>query len=285
MSTPEQLEASERQWRLFECACCRSIWHLLIDERSRHAVEVAERYADGMASDEELAAAREAAIAVHTGSAEVQRRVKELEVLHQQPNPDRRPPALDPFALARHSALAFDPAVAAAGTISTKGGNASAADSAVAWVNASQPEEIKKKQAKELDEQYGRLLELKDDDEFRRESELLRADTPAGQAELRKQGLFFSDIVRASVPTLTTPWQTIPPAVLNWNDRTIPRLAAAIYEARRLPEGTLDNAQLAILADALLAAGCDDEALIQHCRSEGPHVRGCWAVDLLLGKR
>jgi hypothetical protein len=273
MSTPEQFEASQRQWRLFECACCRSIWHLLIDERSRHAVEVAERYADGMASEEELAAARNGAIAVHTGSAEVQRRVK-----------DHQPPALDPVALARHNALAFDPAVAAAGTTSTKGGNASVADSAVAWVNASQPEEIKKKQARELDEQYGRLLESRDDDEFRRKFEVVRVDTPAGQAELRKQGQFFSDIVRASVPTLTAPGQTIPPAVLNWNDRTIPRLAEAIYEARRLPEGTLDNAQLAILADALLEAGCDDEALIQHCRSEGPHIRGCWAVDLILSK-
>jgi hypothetical protein len=46
-----------------------------------------------------------------------------------------------------------------------------------------------------------------------------------------------------------------------------------------MPEGTLDNAQLAVLADALLDAGCDDEALIQHCRSEGPHVRGCFAVE------
>jgi hypothetical protein len=33
----------------------------------------------------------------------------------------------------------------------------------------------------------------------------------------------------------------------------------------------------------LLDAGCEDEALMEHCRSEGPHVRGCWAVDLLLG--
>ena len=192
---------------------------------------------------------------------------------------------MDPYALARHNALAFDPAVAAAGSTSTKGGNASAADSAIAVVNASQPEEIQKKQAKELEEQHKRLLELKDDDEFRRRFEVLRVDTPAGEAELRKQSLFLSDIVRASVPTLTTPWQTIPPTVLNWNDRAIPRLAEAIYEARRLPEGTLDNAQLATLADALLKAGCDDEALIQHCRSEGPHVRGCWAVDLFLGKR
>jgi hypothetical protein len=80
------------------------------------------------------------------------------------------------------------------------------------------------------------------------------------------------------------PSPPLPPAVLNWNDGTIRRIAQAIYEDRRMPEGTLDNARLAILSDALLDAGCDNEDLIQHCRSAGPHVRGCWAVDLILGK-
>jgi hypothetical protein len=46
----------------------------------------------------------------------------------------------------------------------------------------------------------------------------------------------------------------------------------------------LDSGRLDILADALLDAGCGDEDLIAHLRSEGPHVRGCWAVDLILGK-
>jgi hypothetical protein len=35
----------------------------------------------------------------------------------------------------------------------------------------------------------------------------------------------------------------------------------------------------------LLDAGCNDEELLAHCRSEGPHARGCWALDLILGRR
>ena len=37
-------------------------------------------------------------------------------------------------------------------------------------------------------------------------------------------------------------------------------------------------------ADALEEAGCSDEAILGHLRSAGSHVRGCWAVDLVLGK-
>ena len=81
------------------------------------------------------------------------------------------------------------------------------------------------------------------------------------------------------------PSPPLPPAVFAWNDGTVCRIAEAIYEERRMPEGTLDTARLAILADARLDAGCDDEALPARCRSAGPHVRGCWAIDLLLGRK
>jgi hypothetical protein len=68
------------------------------------------------------------------------------------------------------------------------------------------------------------------------------------------------------------------------NDGTVVKLARSIYEARELPSGRLDSSRLAILADALEEAGCTNAEILSHCRGSGPHVRGCWVVDLLLGK-
>jgi hypothetical protein len=62
-------------------------------------------------------------------------------------------------------------------------------------------------------------------------------------------------------------------------------VARAAYEDRVLPSGQLDPTRLAVLADALQEAGCADTALLSHLRSPGPHVRGCWALDLILGKQ
>jgi len=54
-------------------------------------------------------------------------------------------------------------------------------------------------------------------------------------------------------------------------------LAQAIYDERAFD-------RLPILADTLASAGCAAPDILAHLRSPGPHVRGCWAVDLVLGK-
>jgi hypothetical protein len=41
---------------------------------------------------------------------------------------------------------------------------------------------------------------------------------------------------------------------------------------------------MAILGDILEDAGCGNADILNHCRKPGIHVRGCWVVDLLLGK-
>ncbi len=69
-----------------------------------------------------------------------------------------------------------------------------------------------------------------------------------------------------------------------WLTPTVTNLAATAYEERALPSGELDNARLAVLADALEEVGYDNADILNHLRGPGPHVRGCWAVDLLLGK-
>jgi hypothetical protein len=67
-------------------------------------------------------------------------------------------------------------------------------------------------------------------------------------------------------------------AWLNRQGDAVGRLAAAIYADHAFD-------RLPILADALEDAGCTDAAILDNCRGPGPHVRGCWVVDLILGKQ
>jgi hypothetical protein len=62
-----------------------------------------------------------------------------------------------------------------------------------------------------------------------------------------------------------------------WRTSTVVSLARGMYESR-------DFGAMPILADALQDAGCDNEDILDHCRGPGPHVRGCWVVDCVLGK-
>jgi hypothetical protein len=84
-----------------------------------------------------------------------------------------------------------------------------------------------------------------------------------------------------------TPFRPAPaakPAWLIWQGGAVAKLARLAFDERQLPEGTLDPARLALVADALEDAGCADAELLGHLKGPGPHVRGCWALDLVLGK-
>jgi hypothetical protein len=89
------------------------------------------------------------------------------------------------------------------------------------------------------------------------------------QIELSQQSLLLHDI-------FGNPFR---PVALDpsWLTSTVTNLAQAIYDDR-----TFDR--MPILADALEDAGCTDADILAHCRGGGEHVRGCWVVDLLLGK-
>ena len=62
-----------------------------------------------------------------------------------------------------------------------------------------------------------------------------------------------------------------------WRTDTAVSLARTMYASR-------DFSAMPILADALQDAGCNSDDILDHCRGPGPHVRGCWVVDLVLGK-
>jgi hypothetical protein len=63
----------------------------------------------------------------------------------------------------------------------------------------------------------------------------------------------------------------------SWLTSTVVSLANQMYDSR-------DFSAMPILADALMDSGCDNETILTHCRGPGQHVRGCWAIDRLIGR-
>ncbi len=199
----------DRKCRLLMCAACRLIWDLLPDPRSRAAVEVAERFADGLASQVELARARTEAVAVNGG---VQRQA--VMAAYWATNMRAEGPLEHAFA-------------AASGAAVRHAMGAASYDLAATW-------------------------DLHLADGTRRQAALLREIV----------GNPFRDV-------------RIDPGWLAWGNGIIPALARGIRE-----DGAWDC--MPVLGDALEEAGCDDDALLRHCREPGEHLRGCWALDLLL---
>jgi hypothetical protein len=89
-------------------------------------------------------------------------------------------------------------------------------------------------------------------------------------AELLAQAALLQDIFG---PILFRPLAVDP----SWLTPAVVQLARATYEDRSFD-------RMSKLADALEGAGCTDADLLGHCRGSRPHARGCWAVDLVLGR-
>jgi hypothetical protein len=196
-------KAGRRRLRLFLCAAVRRVWHVLPDEVSRTAVEVAERFADGQAGQDELAAAANGVLTLLQA---------ESVRGHRQ----------GPQVTAAYAAM---------------------------WACC-------KTLGPPLDN-------------------LIRTSRRDDAAEPLSSGP-LCDILR---DIYGNPFRRV--AVerrwLTWSGGTIPQMAQAIYDERaydRLPP----------LADALEDAGCADVDILDHCRGSGPHVRGCWVLDLLRGQ-
>jgi hypothetical protein len=200
--------ASERKLRLFACARCRRIWNLLKDVRSRKAVEVAERFADGTAIVEEFTQAGNDANYV--------------------------------WNLLAH---------AAAETVTDAETDASdAACSAASFGDAA----IDAALAASHTAAYALSYEGHQNTERHCQCDLLR---DLFGNPFRPVSFFFP-------ARLTT---------------TVSGLAQGVYDDRAYD-------RMPILGDALEEAGCTERALLDHCRGPSPHVRGCWVVDLILGR-
>jgi hypothetical protein len=105
---------------------------------------------------------------------------------------------------------------------------------------------------------------------------LALGDPAEGVVQCRFLRDIFADPLRP-MPSVESAW-------LSWGNGVVRRLAEAAYRERSLPDGLLDARRLTVLADALEDAGCTDADLLGRLRGLGPHVRGCWAVDLLLDR-
>lgn len=227
---------TERKQRLFDCACVRRIWHLILDRSCQHAVETAERYADGFVSLEQLRNDQARALIAadeQSLSARLVASGGSISFTAASPSIRRR---LDP----RNSYSAL---LAAAQTAwEFRGGVQPQTHAAEAFALSRSPD-ASQRSAKT---RRGRL-----------------------RSEMSAQ-------IHLILEIFGQPWRRFDFRPECRTSDTV-AIAQTMYDSR-------DFTGMPVLADALEEAGCTCSQVLHHCRKPGCHVRGCWVVDLVLGK-
>jgi hypothetical protein len=247
--------ARSRKLCLFVAACCRRLWDLLPDESSRTAVAVAERHADGLADTAELQAARAAA----------RPPAGRWQQLWHRGEPRAAAILLARQAVCGHPKRAARRLARAAGLAAATQLQGQTRDRMVgAWGRglASVPTE--------LAPAVWQALSVPAWITVRAEHSRARQALAGGQAAERR---YQAELLREIVGNPFRPI-AVDRSCLTWQSGTVPNLAQALYEEHRF-------ADLPILADALEEAGCSATEILSHLRGQGPHVQGCWALDLL----
>ncbi|HYT91972.1 MAG TPA: hypothetical protein VEL76_24875 [Gemmataceae bacterium] len=239
-------------WRkrlLYHCACCRLIWPLLTNEGSRQAVAVCERYADGLAAEGEVEASKGAAAAV-------QRRAQEAltargqalrDLLRRTGSVDWSEPAYRQYRLALVEELAAGAACSL-------------------FVEKPPHVQQSRRDYWTVERGVARAAHAWRITSWQSPAARLEATwwMRTARAEILRD--MFGNPFRPGTHTAA------------WRTSTVVALAQAACDAR-------DWAALPVLADALEDAGCTDTAILDHLRSPRPHARGCWVVDLVLGRK
>jgi hypothetical protein len=237
-------KVSERKLRLYAVACCRRIWDFLTDERCRKAVEMAERYADGSATENELHDARAGAHAARTFA---------------HASTPFYPDLYSAAEAASDAAYAVSAKAVAEAPIPSDAALGAAGHAA----NAVAANEIA-------------IAEADFDAKADPDGELF-VDTGIPEAIWNRsrtaEGAMQADLLR---DILFNPFKPVT-IETSWLTPNVIALAQNIYNQRAFD-------RMPILGNALEEAGCDNTDILIHCRSQTEHVRGCWVVDATLGK-
>jgi hypothetical protein len=234
--------ASDRKFRLFVCACCRRLLPLLTGKLKpagrvcEKALAVSERFADGLADQDELDVLSAGDLYRFTSGPGFLAVQTAYRATYVKIAGDERPMRFGRRLIGHAASEGAEFARVVASRIAGRGsGKSSTARKRAATIQE------KSMQVQLLHDLFG---------------------NPCRRSRSRSAK-------RGRTATLSR-WGAVQGGLV-W------KLANSIYAERAFD-------RLPILADALEEAGCTDAEILGHCRGPGPHLRGCWVVDLLLGK-